>query len=145
MPAHDNEPILTHKNSKTVQQDLAGPYLENANEEFTCYIRNILPGNYSTSFLFYYNGKLRLESANGTGEVLESNQGDGTKFVEWKFTTMFHRSDNGGKFGCTVNWKAGPYRRSGVNSRVTKNAKVICKYSKTYHNMSIIEASIYVN
>ena len=131
MPANDTEPSLTRRKSKTVpQQDLAGPYLENVNVDFMCYIRNILPGKDSTSFMFYYNGKLRLQSANDTEEVLEGNQGDGTKFVEWKFTTTFNRSDNGGKFDCTVKWKAGPHSKSGLKSKVTENTTVICKCPK---------------
>ena len=131
LPANENEVSLTHRNSKIMpQQDLVGPYLENVKEDFTCVIRNILPGNESTSFMFYYNGQLRHLSANGTGEVIEGNQGDGTKFLEWKFTTMFHKSDNGGKFWCHVDWKAGPYSKSGLKSKVTENAKVICKCPK---------------
>ena len=131
LPANDNELTLTHRNSKTMlQQDLVGPYLENVNEDFTCIIRNILPGKESTSFMFYYNDKLRLQSANGTGEVLQSNQADGTKLVEWKFPSMFHRSDNGGKFRCHVIWKAGLYSNTDLKSKVTENVTVICKYLK---------------
>ena len=109
------------------QQDLVGPYLENANEDFTCVIRKIQPGNESTLFMFYYDGKLRLQSANGTGVVLEDNQDECTKLVEWRFTTMFYRSDNGGKFRCDVNWKAGPYSKTGLSSKVAESATVICK------------------
>ena len=131
LPANETKPSLTHRNSKVMpQQDLVGPYLENVTADFTCVIRNILPGKESTLFMFYYNGKFRLQSANGTGEVLEGNPGDGTKFVEWKFNTMFHRRDNGGNFWCHVNWKAGPYRKSGLKSKVTENATVICKCPK---------------
>ena len=134
LPANDNEPNLRHRNSKTMQQqNLVGPFLENVNEDFACIIRNILPGNESTSFMFHFNGKLRLQSANDTGEVLQSNQADGTKLVEWKFTSMFHRSDNGGKCRCYVNWKAGLYSKSGLKSKVTENVAVTCKYSKWCH------------
>ena len=110
---------MTHEN-------LAGPYLENVNENFTCYIRNILPGKDSTSFMFYYNDNVRLQS-DEIGDVVEGNQDDGTMFVEWRFTTSFNRSYNAGKFSCHVNWKAGQFNKSGLKSKMTKNVKVICK------------------
>ena len=134
-PAHDNQPILTHRNSKTVQRHLAGAYLEDQNEDFMCHMRNILPRKGSTSFMLYYIGKLRLESANGPGGVVKGDQGDGTKFAEWKFTTLCKRSGNGGKFWYSVNWKTKQYSESGLKSKVTENIKQICKYSRTPQNL----------
>ena len=111
------------------KEDLTGPYLENEEENFTCYIRNVLPGKNNTSFSFYYNGKLILQSNNGTGEVVEKDEGDGTKFVEWRFTTLFKRRDNDGNFWCTLDWKAGSYEKLGLRSNLAEHTKVICKYS----------------
>ena len=137
-PETDFEPILTHGTPKSLpQEDLTGPYLENINEHFTCYIRNVLPGKMCTSFKFYYNGKLRHQSNHGIGEVVEKDEGDGTKYVEWKFTTVFDRNDNGGSFRCTVDWKAGPYEKKGLRSKLTEHTQVICEYPKIYSTTSI--------
>ena len=88
-PNADYVPNFTRVNPRTSQQkDLTGPYLENNIEDFTCYIRNVLPGKDSSSLTFYYNGKLRLQSKN-VGTVLESNESDGTKSVAWWFNTSF--------------------------------------------------------
>ena len=65
------------------------------NEQFTCKMTiGKQPGKRNISFKFYYSGQLRLQSKEG--EALESDKSDGTKFVEWKFTTSFNRIDNGG-------------------------------------------------
>ena len=128
-PETDFQPILTHGNNKTsLQEDLAGPFLENITEDFTCTIRNVLPGNKSTSFSLYFGDKLRLESKNGTGQVIEKDEGDGTKYVEWKFSTAFSRSDNGGNFTCNVDWKAGQYNETGLRSKWIQDVNVTCKY-----------------
>ena len=123
-PKDDYKPALIRGDPS---KDLTGPYLENVNEYFTCYIRKVLPGKCSTSFKFYYDGKLRLESKARVGEVVESTESDGTKLVEWNFTTSFSRSDNGGSMRCHVNWKAGPYNRPGLKSINTENVQVRCK------------------
>ena len=107
---------------------LAGPYLENVEMTFSCRIREVSPGKESTLFEFYYNGNLRLQSKDNVGQVEESNERDHTKQVRWMFTTSFNRSDNGGKMKCRVNWKAGQYNRSGLESIPTENVQVICKY-----------------
>ena len=112
------------------QEDLAGPYFENVDENFTCYITHVSPGKNSTSFKFYFNSEIRLQSKSGTGEVVEQDESDGTKYVEWKFTIMFDRGDNGGTFMCTVDWKAGHYEELGLQSKLTVNVNVKCKYIK---------------
>ena len=137
-PETDFEPSVTRGNPRTLpQEDLVGPYVENVNEHFTCYIRSVLPGKDSTSFGLYHDGKLKLQSKTGTGEVVETNEGDGTKFVEWKFSTLFTRSDNGHKFRCHVHWKAGKYEEIGL-SKLTENTKVTCKCLRMYGRASII-------
>ena len=130
-PKTDYDPHLTRGDPRVwPPKDLAGPYLQNVNEGFTCYIRNVLPGKNSTSFMFYYDNKLRLQSKARAGEVVESDDSDGTKFVEWKFTISFNRSDNGGKMRCIVNWKTGQYSRTGLKTRLTENIQIVCKYLK---------------
>ena len=104
--------------------------MENVNTDFTCLIRYVVPGKDSTSFMFYYDNTLKLQSDNGTGEVAESYDHDGTNIVQWKFTTSFNRSNNGGKMQCIVNWKAGQYVRSGLKGRLTEHITLICKYLK---------------
>ena len=127
-PKPDVEPSLQRENPKTLPQEaLAGPYLENLNEDFICSIKNVLPGKKSTSFKFYQNSKLRLQSKNGTGEVAEKDEGDGTKYVEWKFTTSFNRSDNRGTLRCSVDWKAGQYEVIGLKSKLTEHTNIACK------------------
>ena len=127
-PKADHAPSLTRGNpQKMLEEQLAGPYLENVSENFTCSIQNIVPGKDSTSFLFYFGDNLRLQSETGTGKVVEVNHGDGNKSVEWRFSTLFKRSDNSGQFWCSVNWKAGQYSRIGLKSKVTDNTKVTCK------------------
>ena len=141
LPGIENEPSLTRENSKTMTyENLAGPYLENIHENFTCYIRNILPGKNSTSFMFDYNDNVRLQS-DEIGEVVEGKQDDGTMFVEWRFTTPFDRSDNAGKFSCHVNWKAGQYSNSGLKSKMTDNVTVICKCPNINSKICILQAS----
>ena len=135
-PKSDAKPILMRRTFP--QEDLTGPYLENVDENFTCYIRNVLPGKDSTSFSFYYNYKLRLQSNNGTGEVVEKDEGDGTKYVEWKFTTKFDRGDNGGNFRCTVDWQAGSFEELGIRSDLTEHTKVICKCPMIYDRIYVI-------
>ena len=138
-PETDSKPILSHENTKTLlREDLTGPYLENVPENFTCSIRNVLPGKDSTSFSFYSSGKLILQSKNGTGEVIEMDENDGTKFVEWKFSTIFSRNDNGGNFSCNMDWEAGQYKISGVHSEVTQHVNVKCKYVSIYNRTCFI-------
>ena len=112
------------------RKDLGGPYLENLSEDFVCSIRNVLPGKESTLFKFYYNSKVRFQSENATGKVVEKDEADGTKYLEWKFTTSFNRSDNGGVLRCGVDWKTGQYEMIGLKSKLTVHAEVICKYPK---------------
>ena len=109
-------------------KDLAGPYLEYMNENFTCDMRHVLPGKDNTLFEFYYNGKLRLQS-NKVGEIIEVGEKDQTKHVVWIFSTSFKRSDNGGKMRCIMNWEAGQYSRTRLMSELTENVEVTCKYS----------------
>ena len=138
-PETDSKPIVRHGNNKTLPcEDLAGPYLENVPENFTCSIKNVLPGKDSTSFSFYSSDKLTLQSKNGIGDVIEMDEDDGTKHVEWKFSTSFSRKDNGGNFSCNVDWKAGQYNISGIHSKVTEHVNVTCKYVTTYNRTSII-------
>ena len=113
-------------------KNLSGPYLENVNEKFTCHIKKVLPGNDSTLFQFYYDGNLRLQSKDGIGQVLESDEPDHTKHVTWEFATFFNRSDNGGKMKCHVNWTAGQYKRPGLKSIPTEKVQVICKCTIIY-------------
>ena len=80
----------------------------------------------SILFKFYYDGELRLQTKDGAGEVLDSKLSDGTKFVEWKFTTSFNRSDNGDYMRCHVNWIE-LLSRPDLKSTNTKNVQVICK------------------
>ena len=137
-PKADFKPSLTRGNLNSFpQEDLTGPYFENVDENFTCYITNVLPGKNSTSFKFYFNSKIRLQSKTGTGEVVEKDESDGTKYVEWKFTTMFDRSDNGGNFRCTVDWKAGQYEELGLQTKLTVPVNVKCKCVKIYSITSI--------
>ena len=139
-------PILTHENTKTLpQEDLAGPYLENVTENFTCSIKNILPGKDSTSFSFYSGKKLRLRSENGTGKVIQNDEGDGTKYVEWKFSTFFSRSENGGNFSCNVDWKAGQYMETDLSSTMTQYVNIMCKYPILYNRSSVIGSSEYLD
>ena len=131
-PKTDFIPSLTLQNPERLSQNLAGPYLEDVNEDFTCYIRNVLPGKDSTSFKFYYDSKLRLQSKNGIGKVVENDESDGTKYVEWKFTNLFDRSDNGGTFRCDVDWKAGQYQVMGLRSKLIEYVNVTCKCPTVY-------------
>ena len=138
-PEADFQPGLMRGNFRNIPPaNLAGPYLENEDEDFTCYIRNVLPGKNSTSFKFYYDGKLRLQSKKGAGEVVETNESDHTKRVEWKFKTLFNRNDNGGNFRCEVDWKAGQYEVMGLRSKLTEHVNVICKFSTVYKYFSNI-------
>ena len=128
-PERNFVPSLTRGNPKILpQEDLAGPYSENVTEVFTCIIRNVLPGKSSTSFKFYLGNESRLQSKDGTGEIQEKDESDGTKYVEWNFTTLFNRSDNGVKFSCTVDWKAGQYEKIGLKSTLRGPVQVKCKY-----------------
>ena len=137
-PKTDYKPELMRTDPS---KDLVGPYHENINEHFTCCIRKVLPGKSSTSFKFYYDGKLRLQSKGGVGEVVERTESDGTKLVEWKFTTSFNRSDNGGNMRCHVIWKAGPYNRPGLKSINTENVQVKCKCLMIYNRAFVIQAN----
>ena len=132
-PKSDNNPYLVrgHREIRPLK-DLAGPYQENVNRKFSCHIRQVLPGKDSTSFEFYYNGKLRLHSKEGVGKVVESDERDDTKHVTWIFTTSFNRSDNGGNMRCHVNWQEGQYYRRGLKSITTGNVKVRCKCPMIY-------------
>ena len=109
-------------------KDLTGPYLEHVNEDFTCDIRNVLPGKDSTLFRLYYDGNLRLKS-DSVGEIEEVGEPDNTKHVVWTFSTSFNKSDSGGKMRCNANWGAGQYSRRGLKSELTENVHVTCKYS----------------
>ena len=126
-PKTDSVPTLLNGNTKSLTQNLSGPYLEYESKDFTCYIKGVQPGKNSTSFKFYRNGKLRLQSKDGTGEVIENDEGDGTKHVEWKFTTLFSRSDNGAILRCAVDWKAGQYEVTGLESKLTVHVNITCK------------------
>ena len=119
-------------------KDLAGPYREDVNYKFSCHVRKVLPGKDSTSFEFYYNGRLRLQSKEEVGKVVESDERDGTKRVTWKFTTSFNRSDNRGSMRCHVNWQGGLYTRRGLKSS-TENVKVRCKCQMIYSRTFIIK------
>ena len=130
------EPSLTRGNPKTMPH-LAGSYLENTNEDFTCSIRNVLPGKDSTSFEFYYGSKLRLQSKNGAGEIVEKDEGDGTKSVEWKFTTFLNRNDNGGNCRCSVDWKAGQYEEMGLRSKLVDHLNVTCTCQNIYTKLRL--------
>ena len=127
-PKSDYRPEFKRGDVKTsTSDDLKGPYMEHVNWNFTCCIRNVLPGKGSTLFEFYYNGNLRLQSKDNVGQVEESSEHDHTKQVKWIFTSSFNRSDNAGKMKCHVNWKAGRHK-SGLESIPTDNVEVRCKY-----------------
>ena len=126
-PKSDHRPDFKQGPVKTSpSSDLKGPYLENANWEFTCEIRHVLPGKNNTSFEFYYNGNLRLQSK-GVGQLVETDEDDHTKHVKWIFTTSFTRSDNGGNMLCQVMWKAGQYNKQHLKSALAKNVQITCK------------------
>ena len=108
--------------------------MENVIQDFTCGVKNVLPGKNSTSFKFCYNGRVGLQSKNGMGTVVENDQGDGTKYVEWKFSTWFNRNDNGGKFSCAVDWKVAQYGVMDLKSKVVEHANITCKCPTLYSN-----------
>ena len=138
-PEANYKPDFTRGDLRTnPPKDLAGPYLEHVNEDFTCDIRNVLPGKDSTVFKFYYDSSSRLRS-NNIEQVEEISQLDQTKHVVWTFSTSFHRSDNGGKMRCIVNWKAGQYNKIGLRSDLTENVQVTCKYPMIYSRTSVIQ------
>ena len=127
-PEADYQPGFVRGDLRTnPRRKLAGPYLQHVNEDFTCYIIHVLPGKDSTLFSFYYNGKLRMRS-DRVGEVVEVNELDHTKHVIWIFSTSFNKSDNGGNMRCIVSWEAGQYSRRGLQSELTENVQVMCKY-----------------
>ena len=126
-PKSDYKPDFKHGYVKASPSgDLKGPYLENVNWEFTCHIRNVLPGKDNTLFEFYYNGKLRLQSK-GVGDIVETDEHDHTKHVKWTFTTSFNRSDNGGNMWCHVRWEVGQYTRKNLKSTPANNVHITYK------------------
>ena len=128
-PESGYKPDFIQGNLKTGSSNyLAGPYLENLEQEFSCHIHKVLPGKESTLFEFYYDGNLRLQSKDNVGRVVESDEPNHTKHVKWIFTTSFNKSDNGGKMLCCVNWKEGQYNREDLKSIPTENVQVVCKY-----------------
>ena len=128
-PESDDKPDFIRGNSKTGSSNyLAGPYLENAEQKFSCHIHKVLPGKESTSFEFYYGENLRLKSKDNVGRVVESDEQDHTKHVKWIFTTAFNKSDHGGKMLCHVHFKAGQNNIQLLKSIPTENVQVICKY-----------------
>ena len=58
--------------------------------------------------------------------------------MEWKFTTSFNRSDNGGDMRCHVNWPELLYT-SGLQSTSLENVQVRCKQAVIYSRTFIIE------
>ena len=139
------EPDLFRGNSRPLPQaDLAGPFLENVTEYFFCYVSNVLPGKNSTSFKFYFDGKLRHQSKDGVGEVVEKDEGDGTKSVEWKLNTFLSRSDNGGNFRCEVDWKAGQYEIMGLSSKQTEQVNVTCECPALYNRTTFNNKKLFL-